>query len=439
MLILFLTVVFVFVFVNSISNTIFDINAKISNVTGLLFAKEIFLFVLIGVFLFEFKGLEAFATFYMTEKTMQQTSLIIFYALILLFASIGVFSKTIFRKNLHLSSPIKKTEYALYRSLTSSLYVFHIILILIFILFFGLKHSFVASIFGGGSLIDIRLGNRYSGIPTIFISLYGFLNVIFCCVVGFYFNKFALYSRFFLVLMVIVFVSFFGGKAPVVNAIILFILSYLSSLERIQLNIKTIITLVVSVVAVLSILYFVISLQFEDFAEGDFFNFIVNRIGVGQIHGAYEQFSLQLRDSSYILHTIPFANFFYDYTPYNKDLMMHTWGYNLSSQSETGVMNSLFIGEALAIGGYILVAFSPIIVAFNFCLIVYFLVGYLKKFFHIPLLESQKIAALSVVSFIGFTADITGLLLFKSLVMVMIFMSLVYIFFVVIRSVKYKL
>src|SRR5690606_16838046 len=120
-------------------------------------------------------------------------------------------------------------------------------------------------------------------------------------------------------------------------------------------------------------------------------------------------FALKLSKPDYIYHTIPFANYFFTYTPFNKDLMMHTWGYYLDSDS-VGVMNSLFIGEALAIGGYPLVFFSPLIVAINYCSIAFLLVFVLNKFYKISLLDSKKIGGLVIVSYSGFTGDIAGLL-----------------------------
>ena len=375
----------------------------------------------------------------MTEKTMSETSLFIFYALIFLFIFIGFFSKTIFRKYLYLNNYIDDNKYIFYRSFTLVLYVFQFLLVFIFIIIFGLKHSFISSILGGGSLLDVRLSNSYSGMPTILISFYSFLNILFSCAVGFYFSRFSVFHKIVLILMIIFFTSFFGGKSPIINSFILLFFSYMSSFSKIKFNLKTFLISIFSFIFILYSLYFIISIQFNSFAENDFFEFIVNRVGVGQIHGVYEQFALQLRNQNYIYHTIPFANFFYDYTPFNKDLMMHTWGYNLGSESETGVMNSLFIGEALAIGGYNLVFFSPLIVAFNFCLIAYFMVFFLKEIFKFPLKEAQKVSILTVVAFIGFTTDITGVLLFKSLIMIFIFISLIYILFTLVKLVKYKL
>ncbi|MEJ6066322.1 hypothetical protein MT378_01010 [Psychrobacter sp. 16-Bac2893] len=374
----------------------------------------------------------------MTEESMHKTSFIILYALIFLFLFISFFSKSIFNNYLIIRDSDKRVGYLFYKSLISTFLVLMLLLMFVFY-YFGLKHSFLSVLTGSGTLIDNRLSNRYSGIPTVLISFYNFISIFFTCVVGMFLSKFSKKWSLFLIFLVIFFSSFFGGKAPVVNSIILIVLSYYSSKSDLKFNFSIFSKIIGFLLVIFILLFFVIKAQFPDFNNEDISAFIIGRIGIGQIHGAYEQFALQLRDPKYILHTIPFANFFYDYLPFNKDLMLHTWGLHLDDPSQTGVMNSLFIGEALAIGGYWLVIFSPIIVAFNFCFVASFLVLFLKKYLHIPKLDAQKISALVIVNYIGFTADITGLLFFKSFVMIFLFCILFIFIFKFIRVVKVSL
>lgn len=437
MLIIALFIIMIFVFFYSISNTIFDISLEKNSLAGIFFIKDLFFFVVIGVFLFEFYGIDKFYTFYMTQESMEETSIIIFYSIIFLFIFIKFFSKYFFKKYLIINNLNSDDKYIFYRSLITTLIILLISLVFIFT-YFGLKHSFIYSLMGYGGLIDIRLNNRYSGIPTVLISYFNFLSIFLSCVVGAYLTKYSKISAIFLIIIVMIFSSYFGGKAPVINSILLLFFSYLASNSGLKLNFNLIIKLCIFLIILTLSLLAVIKLQFPDLNGSEVFDFIVNRIGVAQIHGAYEQFSLKLNSPKYILHTIPFANLFYDYIPYNKDLMMHTWGY-YGDNNDTGVMNSLFIGEALAIGGYWLVFFSPLIVALNFCFVAAFLVYILKSKFYLPLREAQKIAALITVSYISFTADITGLLFFKSFFMILFFCLSILFTFICIKKVKLRL
>ena len=427
-----LTFILFLSFIFALNNTIFCISFKRANFSGLLIAKEIFIFVVIGIYLFELYGVSGFYTFYMSDETIANTSYIIFYALIVLFLTIGFVSKFLFRRYLYL-----RGESALdinIGNIKNSLFLV-LLLLLTFFIAMGLKHSFIHSIFMGGSLIDIRLSNRYSNIPTVLISFYNFVLILFIVFVGYNFKQNDAIFKIFYILTILFFSSFFGGKAPVINSLILLYFSYLSSFNSIKFNFRFFSKIIIVFILIASLMVLVIKVQFPD---ANIINFFIDRIGVGQIHGAYEQFALKLSKPDYIYHTIPFANFFFTYTPFNKDLMMHTWGYYLDGDS-VGVMNSLFIGEALAIGGYPLVFFSPLIVAINYCSIAFLLVFVLNKFYKISLLDSKKIGGLVIVSYSGFTGDIAGLLFFKSFVMVAFLLFFLYFFYLIFKLLKNRL
>lgn len=433
---LFLLFFLILVFVKSMKKTIFSFSLKDSSFAGVFIIKEIFLLVILGVFLFEYYGVEYFTTFYMTTQSLHETSFYIFYAVFLLFISIGFFSKFIFNKSLVLSRD-KPLSHNIYFKYILAAIIFTMFFIILVFYYFGVKHAFLYGLFSNNSLMEIRLNNRYSGVPTVLLSFYGFLNILLAILVGFCLRVMPKKVAVALFLIIVFFASYLGGKGPLLNAILILIFSYASSKESLKLNVKLVFKSILILILFFIAVYFVSKVQFPGLTPSKFFSFIINRLGIGQIHGVYEQFALKLSDSKYIYHTIPFANYFFDYVPYNKDLMLHTWGRN-SVVSETGVMNSLFIGEALAIGGKPLVILSPVIVAFNYCIVASFLVFSFNKMFLFSMLHSQKISALLVVSFISFTGDITGLLFFKSLVMIAIFISPLYLIFYFLKTLSVK-
>ena len=429
MLLTFLSLFFVLMCIHffSVRNTIFAFSLKNANLSGILIIKEIYLYVVLGVFLFEIMGVSAFTTFFVTDESAKQTGLIIFYAISLLFLSIGFFSKFVFKKylvinSIDFSNKITNININLLLFILAAM----IFLLLIIFNFFNLRHAFLTSILSGESLINVRLANRYSGIPTVLISFYNFLVLIFIVLIGYYRSSLSRLMVFLSVLLLLLFTSFFGGKAPILDAFIIYTVSTLNKSTNLRFNIRLVSKILVLIAASVVALFYIVKIQYPDLELNSFFQYLIGRIGIGQIHGVYEQFVLQLNDSSYIYHTIPFANFFMDYNVFNKDLMMNTWGMYRSSAEETGVMNSLFIGEALAIGGYLLVFLSPVIVAFNYCFLAFFVVFFFHKFFSFPINDSKKLGGLIVVSFILFTGDITGLLLFKSFFMLAIFLMLVF-------------
>ncbi|KQW64141.1 hypothetical protein ASC92_01425 [Variovorax sp. Root411] len=173
----------------------------------------------------------------------------------------------------------------------------------------------------------------------------------------------------------------------------------------------------VSLAALFAISY----IQFGGINLSDFIQFLLFRAGLGQIGGLYEEFAIRLHDANYIWHSIPFANLLIDYPIYNKDLMMVLWGANTTAD-ETGVVNSFFVGEAFAIGGYVLALISPAIVALNYCLAIVLLTGFFRHFFGYSLGAARIILQLLIPSTFIMTGDIAGILFGKLLIMTLLFL-----------------
>jgi hypothetical protein len=211
-----------------------------------------------------------------------------------------------------------------------------------------------------------------------------------------------------------------GQKAPIVYALLLLVVGVLSNSSALSLG-RVIKFGVGGFVILMGVLYAIATVQFPELDVVGFGAFLLNRLAVGQVHGVYEQFALLLQDSRYIWHAVPFANILLDYPVFNKDLMMHTYGMGRAAE-DIGVMNSLFLGEAYAIGGYPLVFASPIIVALNYCILSVTLIVVLEGTRTLSPLDARRTVALLVPGIAFFTGDIAGLLMFKLNIMAIVFL-----------------
>lgn len=434
---IFYSLIFLIVltFFYGLRNTVFEISWKKKGFAGILIAREIFILIIAGVVIFHHNGTDGLVTFFITTQSIEHTELIILTTVLVMLLLISILSKTVFRRYLyegksHRIIPLDgyaKNEFYLLYSIVLLLVVLNVIF-----LSAGMRNALLEAIVFGRELMEARLHNVYgTSVPTFMISFYKFLVYFFAIAIGIlsrYMSKFIL-----VLLLIFLFFSsgFFGDKAPIVISFFLFVLGMVS---RVNITFRKMLMFAIPLfITPVIIVYILARVQYPELKFDSFMLYLVQRIGIGQIQGVYEQFALNIIDISYIWHTVPFANFFMEAPAFNKDLMMSTWGQNLSSDS-VGVMNSYFIGEALAIGGYTLVYFSPLIVAFNYCLT--FVVFYIlfKKYFSFGKDISGLYIKLLLPTFIIFTGDITGLLFLKITIMLLVFLTLIFIVFRLIKS-----
>ena len=429
--ILILLIILTFVF--GFKNTIFEISWKKRGFAGLLIAREVFLLIIVGVLIFHINQTEGITTFYVDSASIAETEMLVLSTLLGMLVLISVFSKTIFRKYLYERSSSSYFS-NIHKNETYLLYSILLLILLLDVIFLasGMKNALIEAIIFNRDLMTVRLHNSYGTIiPTFLVSFYSFLVYFLAITMGLLVRKKSKIVIVIWVLFLFLSAGFFGGKAPVFVTLFLFFLAILS---RKEISLSRILVLSVPLTVILIFLiFFMVKVQYPDIESGDFLAYMIQRIGVGQIQGVYEQFALQIRDSDYIWHTVPFANFVIDAPAFNKDLMLSTWGQNVDSES-TGVMNSYFIGEALAIGGYVLVYFSPVIVAFSYCLTfaVFFIL--FKWYFSFNKGVTSLYIKLLLPTVIIFTGDIAGFLFLKLLVMLMIFITVVFIVFVLIKT-----
>lgn len=415
LILIFLILAVIFLFARGLKGTIFEVSLEKGRYGGILIARELFFLVLLGCFIFEVYGLKGLniETYYITQPSLEYTTPIIIFCVGLLIVSIAFFSKTVFKKQLTVGN------YKIYGGVKhnlNSMHFMHVVIAFIFLLVLlvhatGSSHAFIKSIIYGENLLGVRLSNRYeANTPPVLVSYLRISVQLAVVLLGLYGQKLNIIRYYIYFSLIIYSATIFGDKAPIFQ---IFILYLLARLHRIKIKKSTIILfLPILLMLLISSIYLIVKVQFPEMNTEEFFVYLIARLGVGQIQGVYEQFSLRLNDFSYILKELPFSGIFFELKSFGKDLAVSTFGYYLNVD-EFGFMNSFFIGEALAIGGEILVFLSPILVAFSFCLICYLTVVMLNRWIVLSMRDAQIITALFVSSSSVFTGDLGGLLFGK--------------------------
>ncbi len=432
----FMALVVVFALFNLTKQTPLEISFRKKNLGGLLLAKELIVLVLPGILIFSLGFYKDYKTFFVHEKSVTEATVIIYYSIVTFFVFFKIFSRLL---NLNLiyrnAEDFSLTDFYSFKQLYSISALLIIIMTMVF-MGLGLRPALLEVLLYNSELMEIRLANRHSGIPTVLMSFYKFLIYFYALIFGVIFSRLSFTQKLVSFLIILLVSGFLGAKGPIVNSIIIIALAHLSSgynRKPLTVGVSAIGLIALSIILVYLLGY----LQFSDSESGyDFFGFIINRLGLGQVAGFYEQMALKLYNPRYIINAIPFANFFFDVSYFNKDLMHYTWGAHRSA-TETGVMNSFFSGEAFAIAGYFGVITAPILVALNYAVAYFLLFKIFRIWFYLSSSASSVVCRILVPSFLVMTGDVNGIVFFKTTLMMIIFLTPALALKTVIRDLKW--
>ncbi|QPN33194.1 hypothetical protein [Diaphorobacter sp. JS3051] len=407
--------------------TVFQISLRNNVLGGALIAREIFILILLGSALFGIYGPSQFNTVHVKADTVHETGSAIFTSTLLLITSISIFSNTLFRRYLRLDKSRQTTDSA---NIAAVKTLIRSVAILLFALtvasqLTGMSHAFWKSLYEGGDLLTNRLANRYSSETPSHIKAY--LKYSYClltALLGFFGSGHIKGAERIAYISLITYSSTLSGeKASIVQAIIVYAVCRASST-----NIKPAKLLLaggVILALTVTLIFVAVRIQYPTITTEEFALYLIDRLGVGQIQGVYEQLSLKLMDWEYVLIEVPFIGFFTEPKIFSKDLMLSTWAQGMNP-SDVGVMNTFFIAEAYAIGGPLLLYLSPIFVAFNFCLITHISCKIFKLHFSITKKDAQLIIPIFISSILMFTGDLNGMLLGKRLFLILIFYASIF-------------
>lgn len=351
-------------------------------------------------------------------------SLVVVYA-VLVFSIVLAFCSRIFRIPFDLSIKRRALCDVRVKKIADAALISGVSVFLFSYAFLSYKHALLSSILSGGNLVSIRLANAYaSGLPSQLANIMAVAAMIAAIFSSVYLQR-KEYLRYFAYLLGAIFLATSpGDKAPGLMCIVISVLSYLSIKSTLPSFKSVFFSLFVYFPLMYGLTFFLASLQINELSLADFNIYLLNRLGVGQMSGVFETFSISRVEGDFFWHMIPFASFFADYVPYDKTLMMVVEGYDFDAM---GVKNSLFVSEAYGIGGWTLVFLSPIIVGVSYALGMKFLFEFFSYFF------GKSVAVIYAIPLYVLTSSLTGgfssFPFFKGLILTIFSVGVIWIFY----------
>lgn len=432
---LFLTCSIFYIYFVLMKNTIYGINVSRGNYNGFLLLKEYIFIITLGTWVVYVLGVNKIPVFFVKSESVFLSSFLILLTFNIYLIATFLIYNVLFKKYFN-----GEREDISYRNVNGLLTLFSINLFFVTLVIhlLGAKHAFIVSAFLGGDLISIRMGNRYgSNIPNFLLSYFKFLYIFTSCIlaVNFFNKNYKKIYKILIFLLIIYTSTLLGAKAPLISCLTILGVGYISFLEG-SISFGKIFKFGIPLFLILCLLVFYSTQkQFSTLTNSEVIEYIFMRIFTGQMMGAYEQLDLKLQSIDYVWRSIPFANILIDYKEYSKDLMMLTWG-SYKEADEIGVMNSYFIGEAYAIGGFVLLIFSPILAAINIVFSLFILLNIFHRIFGFDKMMAFRVVGLSIGFLFPLTGDIAGLLAFKYLIMYLIFLIPVFLIFIYSKALK---
>lgn len=404
-------------------NTPLELNLKTPCLWSLLFYKQFFV-VSLPILLIQFYGVDHFYALKMAREELSfPIGLYVLYSMLIFISVLKIFLSFIPFSNIYVFRQVEKKN-----SFNSASVVFvtvGVLVNIIAIVFFNKSHAFFEAVFLGENLKEIRMLNtHYSTFPSQLSLLLDISSYVSAIYSSYLFSKKKKAKSLFTFLLGLFIATTHGSKAPILYQFIIFTLSLLHFKRMKTTFVRLLLAIPVVSVLSLSSIYFISSLQYNNINLSWFFEYLINRIGVGQMSGVYESFSIGSLDGAFYWQMIPFANFFIDFPNYQKELMLFTEGANYTS---TGMKNSLFISEAYGIGGFPLFWLSPVIVGFSYGLSLVIFYYVLKKLF------GKTFSSVYAIPVFLLSFDITGgfssFALFKGFILMIITIMTFWIFY----------
>ena len=401
-------------YVLGLRNTVFQFSFAGGKYSGFGYIKEIYFSILMGVFFVRYRGVEKLNFVMTDEGSTFYTSITIVNTVIIFIIALSIFSKKLFRSELRvINNGRKYTDAKELKSITISIDVCIALLLILnsALLISGQRHVFLYSIFSGYDLLELRLyeSNANNVIPQVVT--YTRYTVVLASIffgLGMRLKLVGLRKGVVLCALIIFSATYFGDKSPLISCLLV---SFFSWRHGTAMKISDLFRYGALIIVMLALIYTQFDLQN---INQDFDEYLLQRLGAGQIQGVYEQFALEISSSNYLINEVPISGRFFDAPSYSKDLMMNTFGYYLN-ESDVGVMNSYFIGEAYAVGGYLFVYTSPILAAFNISIGAYLLTYFFRRYSNLPLDTAQLISGIFVTSIMLLTVDLGGLIFAKKI------------------------
>lgn len=419
------------IFLGPLKNSIFSVNLKQNSYTGflILFDYLIFIFPAVLAMLYV-EPQNLWVSFNVKSEIVPYVGVVVcvqYLILLIAFYLLTKFSKYFRLPGIPLNLAL---DNSVAKSFLISYSTYGLILILVSIFAFGAKHALFNNFFNQEDLFVTRSQTESHAV----LRYVKFASIILIPGISFligYVRGLSFFTKIYLI-SVLSFISAFGGdKSVMIYPVIIITIGYLSRPNH-YFNWKSMIWLFVAFLFFGLLVFSIVTIQYPALTEiASFFNYLLQRIFVAQLIGVYEQYSLNLSDFEYIYKALPIPSSIIDFKSYHKDLMIISE--DILDSDSIGVKNTLFVAEAHAIGGSVLVFFSSILFAIAFA-VSFVILNLLFKNFVGSIRLATILSATTYFYFQRTTGGFTEVLLFKNALLIILALSPYLIFNLIFRQ-----
>ncbi|WP_412486423.1 hypothetical protein [Shewanella chilikensis] len=425
---LFISLILFFIlafYLKFMKNTVFGMSLQKGHYPGFFFFYEFIVFIVPSSVLLNIYPIEDFwVAFKVKQEMVFSTTLIILLSYSLMVFILFLIARAAPKYFRYEKPVLSSSDINTYQKFVVFSVVFSLLLIVVAWLFFGTGHSFIKSFSLGQSISQARLELTDSALTKFLKYYFIIISPLLAAIIASPVFKDNRWSRMLLLFSVILMASWGGSKGPLLSLFIIYFITS-ATFSNYKLRAKSFFIGVALLFLLMFLVYQVVLLQYPHLKDVTLFlDYFLQRVFVAQMIGIYEQFSLNIHNTLYFLHGIPFASFFIDFPVFQKDLMMISE--DRVDPSTIGIKNTYFVAEAYAMGGWFFILPAVFIYAINFALSYLMVLFVFNKFLVRNLSFNKVIVAIFLFSYLGVTGGFSDILLFKVMIMLFILMSPVF-------------
>ena len=400
-----------------LKNTIFGINAKSGNYVGFFVFYDLIIYIVPAILLLNIFPIEDFrVAFKVKQETVFWISSLILISLLVFYITLKI-----------LSGVNRRYFYLFPYTLSKNTNIQNFIRITVFIslslilfawLLYGVSHAFTTSFISDISISTLRSEIKANSSVKALKHLFIFISPFIVAVIASPIYKKNKVERILLLISILYITSWGGSKGPLLGSFIVYMISY-ATFNNLRMNVYILFKLLIFTILLLFIVYKVVLFQYSDLTDlTAFLDYFTQRMFVAQTIGVYEEFNLFLNNYSYIWHGVPFASSFIDFPVFHKDLMLISE--DRINPSTIGIKNTFFIAEAYGMGGWLLLALSPVWMAINYALTYIWMTFIIDKLAFKNFEYTKRIVGIALFSYISIMGGFSDLMFFKLTIMITI-------------------
>lgn len=403
----------------------FGVSFKSGHYPGFFVFYNFFIYIVPSSILLNLYPIENFwVAFKVKQEVVFSTTLLVLLSYLLMVFVLFLIAKALPKYFKYETPVLNYSDIVTYQKFVVFSVIFSLLLIVVAWLGFGTGHSFIKSISLEQSISQARMELKENALSKFLKYYFIILSPLLTAILASPAFDGKRSHRFLLLCGVVVMASWGGSKGPLLKLFIIYCVT-LATFCNYKLRIRSIFIGLFLISLLMFLVYQVVLLQYPHLKDVTLFlDYFYQRVFVAQMIGIYEQFSLNIHNVRYFLHSIPFASFFVDVPVFHKDLMMISEG--RMDPSSIGIKNTYFVAEAYAMGGWLFILSAVFIYATNFSLSYIIVLFAFNRILVRNLHFNKIIVSIFLFSYIGVTGGFSDIMLFKILIMLFILMSPVF-------------